>query len=154
MDIKEAIEMDGLQGALIGSLGMLGLGVQSYEPRPAQQLQAIPEFQVLSVAQAQEYKDFWNEAQDFRERSEVGQGLVIKPEDAIRAWGASQGRSPEFIEIAALLRPGSAERKAARNPEYIIFIAQNYDKIKEDAPWLITQEIRLLVNALNKQKGQ
>ena len=153
-DIKEAIEMDGLRGALIGSLGMLGLGVQSYEPRAAQQLQTIPEFQVLSIPQAQEYKDFWNEAQDFRERTEVGQGLVVPPEAAIRAWGASQGRSDAFIEIAAMLRPGSAERKAARNPEYIVFIAQHYDEIKEDAPWLITQEIRLLVNALRKQEGQ
>ena len=151
-DIQEAIEMDGLQGALLGSLGMLGLGVQSYEPRAAQQLQTIPEFQVLSIPQAQEYKDFWNEAQDFRERTELGQGLVVPPEAAIRAWGQSQGRSEAFIELAAKLRPGSAERKAARNPEYIIFIARHYDEIKEDAPWLITQEIRLLVNALKKQE--
>jgi hypothetical protein len=153
-DLKEGIEVDGLRGALAGSLGLLGLGVQSYEPRAAQELQNIPEFQVLSIPQAQEYKDFWNEAQDFRKRAEVGEGLVIPPEAAIRAWGKAQGRSPAFVEVAAKLRPGSAERKAARNPEYITFIARHYDEIKEDAPWLITQEVRLLVNALNKQEAE
>ena len=152
-DIKESIEMDGLRGALLGSLGMLGLGVQSYEPRAAQQLQDIPEFQELSTPQAQELKGFWDEVKGFRERTELGQGMVIPPEAAIRAWGESQGRSKAFIELAALLRPGSAERKAARNPEYIIFIARHYDEIKEDAPWLITQEIRLLVNALEKKQN-
>ncbi len=151
LDIKEAIEEDALKGAFSGSLGIIGLGVQSYEPRAAQQLQNIPEFNHLEVLEIQELKTFWDEVKDFRRRAEEEEGMVVPPELAIRALGEAQERAPAFIELAVDLRAGTSTRRDARNPDYLRFIVENEDEIREDAPWLITQEVRLLIHAVQEQ---
>ena len=150
LDIKEGIEEDAVRGGLIGGLGMTGVGIQSYEPRAAQELQTIPEFKHLDVMQVQELKDFWAEVGDFRKRLEEEEGMVIPPELAIRVWGETQGRNPAFIELAVDLRQGTSTRREARNPDYVRFIAEHADEIREDKPDLISQEIRLLLHEMEK----
>ena len=152
LDIKDAIEQDALRGGLIGSLGMVGLGVQSYEPRAAQELQNIPEYKHMEVPQIQELKGFWDEVKDFRRRAEEEEGMVVPPELAIRVLGEVMEHSSAFIELAVDLRAGTTTRKDARNPDYLRFIVENEDEIREDAPWLITQEIRLLIHEMREGK--
>jgi len=150
LDVKEAIEEDVLKGAFGGSLGMIGLGIQSYEPRAAQELQNIPEFRHMTVPQIQELKAFWDEVRDFRKRAEEEEGMVVPPELAIRVLGEATGRTPSFIDLAVDLRAGTSTRREARNPDYIRFIVENEEEVREDAPWLISQEIRLLIHEMQE----
>ncbi len=129
-----------------------GLGVQSYEPRAAQELQAIPEFRHLTVPQMQELKEFYKEVDKLIDRA-ADQGLDVKPPEAIAALGAAQSRSEAYIDLALLLRMGTKTRKQSRNPEYLKFILENADEIREDKPDLVeSKEIRMLLHEIREEQ--
>ena len=76
--------------------------------------------------------------------------MVVPPELAVRVLGEAQKRTPAFVELAVDLRAGTSTRRDARNPDYLRFIVENEDEIREDAPWLITQEVRLLIHGVQE----
>ncbi|KKL49475.1 hypothetical protein LCGC14_2315160, partial [marine sediment metagenome] len=152
LDIKDAIETDALRGGLISGMGMVGLGVQSYEPRAAQEIQNIPEFRHLTVPQIQKLKEFYKEVDDLINRA-ADQGLDVKPAKAIVALGTAQGRSESYIKLALLLRAGTTSRKEARNPEYLRFLLEHHDEIREDKPDLVdSKEIRMLLHEVKEKE--
>lgn len=151
LDIKEAVEQDALQGGLIGGMGMIGIGVQSYEPRAAQELQNIPEFVGgLTQMELQEMKDFYQRVDDQRDAWRMD-GIEVPVVDAMWWVGESEGRDETWLQWAIGLRPGSKLREEYRNPEWVQFIVEHADEIREDRPDILKRNY--IIDAIREEQA-
>ena len=151
LDIKEAIEENALSGAFYGALGMIGVGVQTYEPRAAQELQNIPEFTGgLNQRQITEVGDFLREVDEIRDEWRLNQGREVGVEEAIRYVGEYKQLDPNFIEWVVRLRYGTKSREKLRNPEWTQFIVEHADEIRQDRPDLLRRDY--IIEALRESR--
>jgi hypothetical protein len=138
--IQDILEVAGEEGMLIGAatapLSFFGGSIGAYGPSENQQLRAIPEFEGgISPKQIQEVKDFLREVDDMRDRWRLEQGREVGVEDAIRHIGQAQSLEPNFIEWAVKLNKSSFKAKH-RNPEWLDFIVENEEALREQRPSL------------------
>ncbi len=138
--VQDILEVAGEEGMLVGAatapLSFFGSSVSAYGPSENQQLRAIPEFEGgISAKQTQEVKDFLREVDDMRDRWRLEQGREVGVEEAIRHIGQAQGLEPNFIEWAVKLNKSSFKEKH-RNPEWLQFIVENEEALREQRPSL------------------
>lgn len=152
LDLKEAIEEDAVRGGLIGGLGMIGIGVQSYEPRAAQELQNIPEFTGgLDQREINDIREFWQRVDEIRDEWRMeGQSVDdLSWADSIRYVAELEGKDENWIGWAVGLR-SKKNQDRLRNPEWIQFIVENADEIKEDRPDILRRNY--IINAIRESQ--
>ncbi|KKL07543.1 hypothetical protein LCGC14_2584980, partial [marine sediment metagenome] len=133
--IQDILEVAGEEGMLVGALtaplSFFGGSIGAYGPSESQQLRAIPEFEGgIAPKQIQEVKDFLREVDQTRDEWRLNQGREVGVEEAIRYVGQFQGLDPNFVEWAVKLNKSSFREKH-RNPEWLQFIVENEDALRE-----------------------
>ena len=138
---------------MLGGLGLVGLGVQSYRPSPAQELQNIPEFAGgLDQRQINEVEDFLREVDAAKDEWRLNYGRDdVSTADAIAYLGAEMGKDENFIAWAERLRYGSSGREKLRNPEWVDYVVDHVDEIRAERPDLLKRNY--IIDALREKEA-
>lgn len=133
-DAIEAFQAEGLVGLATVPGVFFGAHVSTYEPSVSQQLGAIPEFTGLTPRQVYDIDEFQGRVDEQMRtwRAQYGPPSEgFSRADAVRYIGQQEGLNPNFIEWAVLLSHGTRSRADLRNPEWVQFIVEHYDELKD-----------------------
>lgn len=156
LDIKEGIEEDALRGGLVGAAGVLGLGVQSYDPA-SQGLRAIPRYEGLDARQSYEISRFArkSEARLDELRLEFGTGVISDADRKMMLFNIAleMGMDEETAAAAAVLTSSDTTQKELLNPEWLKFVLQNWDELRVTNPELAMSNYILEARERAKEEG-
>lgn len=139
-DAIEALKEEGLTPeslALTGgttAFSFFGGTAQTYGPSAVQELGSIPEFKGLSPRESYDLKQFADHVteieKDWRAELPAGEEPWWSREDALRLVAQREGHNQAFADWAVALN--STKRRAElRNPEWVDFVVQNYNDLKD-----------------------
>ena len=156
LDIKDGIEEDALRGGLTGAAGILGLGVQSYDPA-SQKLRAIPRYEGLDARQSYEISRFArkSEARLDELRLEFGTEAISNADRKMLLYNIAleMGMDDETAAAAAVLTSSTAKQKELLNSEWLKFVLQNWDELRTTNPELAMSNYILEARERAKEQG-
>lgn len=146
-DAIDAFEQEGLLGASFATpFSFFGGGLQSFEPGVTRQLDAIPEFVGLDTKSQYQIEKFLDQVEVARDEWRA-QGSEVGNEAAIRQVAKYQGRGDGFTQWAIALS-SSDRRSKLRNPEWVQFVVDNADALRDYRPYLF--ESNYIIDAIRE----
>ena len=156
LDIKDGIEEDALRGGLTGAAGILGLGVQSYDPA-SQRLRAIPRYEGLDARQSYEISRFarQSEARLDELRLEFGTEAISNADRKMLLYNIAleMGMDDETAAAAAVLTSSTTTQRELLNSEWLKFVLQNWDELRMTNPELAMSNYILEARERAKEQG-
>ena len=152
-DIVEATQEDGLRGFGIAGISTFGAGVQTYGPSASSQLSEIPEFTGgISADDIGDIRDFYREVDKVRDewRAEGKPVDDLSYEQSIRYIAELEGKDENWIEWAVNLKKPSVQKRL-RNPEWLQFIIQHEDELRDSRPSLFSRND--IIDAIRESAG-
>jgi hypothetical protein len=145
-DVYESIREEGVRGGILAAPGFLGVTVTAYQPRITQELEQIDQYRGLPNDDRREIlgQDGFLDRVQAERRDAIRRGIPQERvastpvEHTIRELGRHEGKSPEFIEWAVRLNKDANDPELL-NPDWLDFVIENQDELREDAPWLFDQ---------------
>jgi len=155
-DILDAAAAEGMiTGMAVAPLSFFGASVSSYEPSITQRLRAIPQYGGLTPRQSYDVGQFFRVANTEKNkyREKYGEVMDNVPSQELYYHIAQDLGYDETTALAASVLVSSTKtRDAARNPEWIRFVVENYDELKENSPGIVDKKwIIDLVNARERE---
>jgi len=170
-DVWKAVKEHGVYGASVLPFSEAGVGVQTYkayQDTAAGLLQNIPQYRGLdpntrlkiygkgTPGQDNYEPGFLDRVQDAR-RELIDQGVpqdqvtAVPVENFIKVMGAKEGLTPEEQAWAVILSKPSVADKYL-NPDWINFIIQHEDELRQQRPLMFDQQLREILRVAHGGK--
>lgn len=171
-DVWSAVKEHGVKGIAVAPISEIGIGAPTYtayQDTAAGQLQQIPRYTGLDESDRREifgsglrgtdervpgFLDRVDEIRDLavQEGRATQQQVANTPmEHTIKQLGLKEGRSKEFIEWAIRLNK-NPDDPALLNRDWLRFVVENEDELREQAPYLFDRWLDEFIN-LNRRKA-